>query len=188
MTSHDHAIAGATKSGLGSTHFSARNSLRASTCPLGKTTVWIAAHPQCFKVRTTPVPAMLRDRRSRDLDDTARTDGSDLRLSNLRTRSVPLKSTAVISFAIPDFGLLKSQTSLSSVRQSSGVDDLRTPVLQSMVLPSLRVFDLSTRINGPAALFSINGRDLLRVFGLLRSQISNFTLLPNAFYPKAIIH
>jgi hypothetical protein len=51
-----------------SNYFLARNSPRASTCPLAKTMVWIAARPQCFKVHATPVPAMLRDHRSPDLD------------------------------------------------------------------------------------------------------------------------
>jgi hypothetical protein len=45
---------------------------------------------------------------------------------------------------------------------------------RSMVLLPLRMFDLSTQINGHATLFSIDGRDLLQVFRLLRSQISNF--------------
>jgi hypothetical protein len=52
---------------------------------------------------------------------------------------------------------------------------------QSMVLPSLQVFDLSTQINGPMALLSINFQDLLRVFGLIKSEISNFSLFQMDF-------
>jgi hypothetical protein len=70
MTSRDHMIVGAAKDGLISNYFLARNSPRASTCPLAKTTVWIAAYPQHFKVYATPVPGMLWDRRSPDLDGT----------------------------------------------------------------------------------------------------------------------
>jgi hypothetical protein len=33
-----------------------------------KTMVWIAAHPQIFKVRASPIPAILQDFRSHDLD------------------------------------------------------------------------------------------------------------------------
>jgi hypothetical protein len=51
-------------------------------CPFSKIGVWIAARPQIFKVRAPPIPAMLRDHRSPNLDCTVRTDGLDLPFSN----------------------------------------------------------------------------------------------------------
>jgi hypothetical protein len=67
----DHVIVGAATSGLNSNYFWALNAPPASTCPLEKTTVWIVARPQYFKLRVTYVSEMLRDHRSRDLDNTA---------------------------------------------------------------------------------------------------------------------
>jgi hypothetical protein len=61
-------IMGMSKGGLRETHFSPRNSLRASTHPFSKTMVSIAAHLQNFKVRTPSIPAMQQDRRTHDLD------------------------------------------------------------------------------------------------------------------------
>jgi hypothetical protein len=55
------------ESGLGSTHFSPRNSLPIATRPFCNTVVSIVAHSQNFKVRALSVPAILHDRRSRNL-------------------------------------------------------------------------------------------------------------------------
>jgi hypothetical protein len=66
----DHMIARVATRGLESNYFWARNPLQVSTCPPDETTVWIAAHPQYFKLRETHVPAMLRDHRSYDLENT----------------------------------------------------------------------------------------------------------------------
>jgi hypothetical protein len=129
MTLRKHTIVGAAKGGLKPNYFLARNPPRASTCPFSKTRVWIAARPQLFKVHAPLIHAMLRDRRSPDLDGTVGTDGSYLPFSNPWTRSAPPKSTDVISFVISDFGIFNSQTLLSSVHQSSGVGDLWTPIL-----------------------------------------------------------
>jgi hypothetical protein len=70
---------------------------------------------------------------------------------------------------------------LTPVLQVSQISNLFNQSADTCPSLSLQVFDLSTQINGPVALLSINGRDLLRVFGLLRSQISNFTLFQMDF-------
>jgi hypothetical protein len=123
---------------------------------------------------------MLRDRRSHDLDDNG---------LNRRFRSAPLRiygpgqlpldqrSRSLRNFRLQEFEI---SNPTSFILQSSGVDDLQAPVLlnQWSCLHS-EVVDLSTQINGPMTLFSIDGRDLLRVSGLLRSQLSNL------FFPMA---
>jgi hypothetical protein len=119
---------------------------------------------------------MLRDHRSPNIDGVVWTDGSDLPFPNLLTRFSPPKSTDVISFVISDFRIFKSQTLLSSVCQSSRVDNLRTPVLLNQrpcFYFGCLTFQLDQRSCDPS--LSINGRYLLRVSGLMRSQISNFT-------------
>jgi hypothetical protein len=75
------------KGGLKPNYLSAHNSPRASTCPFFKTMVWIAAHPQLFKVHASLIPAMLQDHRSHDLDGASELTGSDLSLSKLWIRS-----------------------------------------------------------------------------------------------------
>jgi hypothetical protein len=51
-----HTIAGAVESGLGSTHFSPRNSLPIATHPFCNTMVSIVARSQIFKVRALSCP------------------------------------------------------------------------------------------------------------------------------------
>jgi hypothetical protein len=93
----------------------------------------------------------------------------------------PLKSTTVISAGLRTSGFPNLKPCFPPYSNLPELTICRHLSSQSTTLPSLRVFDLSTQINGPVALLSINGRDLLRVFGLLRSQISNFTLFQMDF-------
>jgi hypothetical protein len=96
-------------------------------------------------------------------------------LSSLWIRSSLPKSMTVIYFMIRALRSFKSQTLLFSVCQSSGVNDLRTPVLLNRRLCLYfgnLTFQPRSMVLAP---FSINGRDLLRVSGLLKSQVSNFT-------------
>ena len=93
-----------------------------------KTTIWIATHPQWFKVCATLLPTMLQDCRSRDLDDTVWTNSSNLRLSIYELDMPLLQSTVAISFATLNFEVLKSQAPRYPVLWSSRVNDLLPPV------------------------------------------------------------
>jgi len=116
---------------------------------------------------------MLRDLRSHDLDDNIWIDDLDLCLLNLRTRSAPpsinncdlLRNSGLQGFEISNPTLLHTQI----FQNSWSVNTCRP---RSMVLLPLQMFDLSTQVNGPATLFLIDGRDLLRVSRLLISQTS----------------
>jgi hypothetical protein len=146
MTSHKHTIAGTTEGGLKPNYFSAHNSPRASTCPFSKTVVWIAARPQLFKVHAPPISAMLWDRRSHDLDG----------VSELTAQIYPFQSVQIRSdlFQINDCDLFQNSRLQNS--QVSNFPFFRTSIFwsrrfadtcpsQSMALPLLRGFDLSTR-------------------------------------------
>jgi hypothetical protein len=112
-------ISGAVESGLGSTHFSPRNSLPIATRPFCNTVVSIAARYQIFNIRVLSIPAILRDRRSQDLDGASEPDGSDLSFPNLRIKTNPSKSTTVIY----------------SVIRASGVSNLNSCFLHNGYLP-----------------------------------------------------
>ena len=124
ITSCKHTIASVTKGDLNPNYLSAHNSPRASMCPFFKTVVWIAARPQLFKVRAYLIPAMLWDHRSHDLYGASELMAQIYPFQSCGSNLTYFKSMVVICFRILDFGILKSQTFLSIVHQSSGVDDL----------------------------------------------------------------
>jgi len=68
-------------------------------CPLDETMVWISSLPRYFKLRANPIPTMLQDHRSHNIEDTFLINGSDLHISNLHTRYA--------SPSINDSGLLR---------------------------------------------------------------------------------
>jgi hypothetical protein len=193
MASHDHTIASAAKSSFGSNYFSSHNSLRASTCPLAKTMVWIAARPQLFKVHANPIPTILRHRRSPYIDSTIWTDVLDLPFSNPQTRYGPPKSMDVISFMILDFRLFKSQTLLSSVRQPFRVNNLQTPILLNQrpyFYFRCLTFQLDQRSCDP-----LLDQRLRSPSGLRTSEISNLKLhrfsqrfLSEGYNPLTCVH
>jgi hypothetical protein len=74
-----------------------------------------------------------------------------------------------------DFGKIKSQTSLSFNAFTQSYRSIDVCPLESTVLLLLRDFDPFNQIDDPSAPFSINDRDLLRVFW--ENQISNLTYL-----------
>jgi hypothetical protein len=102
--------------------------------------------PSTFKVHASPIPTMLWDHRSHDLDGASELTAQIYPFQSCISDLTSFKSTTVICFRIPDFRILKSQTFLSSIRQSSRsrrfVD---TCPSQSTALPLLQGFDLSTR-------------------------------------------
>jgi len=101
----------------------------------------------------------------------------DLLPLNQRLRSL-------CNYGLQEFKISNLASFCMSILQSRWSTD--TFPTWSMVLPSLRVFDHSTRINGPMTLSLINDWDLLWVFKLFESQISN-PPSPKHFYLKAVI-
>jgi hypothetical protein len=137
----DHMMVGMTMRGFGSNYFWACNPPQVSMCPPDETMVWIAACPRYFKLHAIPVPSMLRDHWSWDLDDTVWIDGSDLPLSNVWTRYVTPSSKTVIASQFWTLGFWNLKPFFFrtlNIRSWLSVDTYPT---RSMVLIPLWVFD-----------------------------------------------
>jgi hypothetical protein len=161
--------------GLRETHFSPRNSLRASTRPFSKTMVLIAARSRKIKTRACSGPAMRWDHRSHDLDGAPSINDSDL-------------SSFSFSFLCPCAILsLNDQVTCGPPNQwTRSISPFGLREFRFSNSACSRAFHLESTIQRRVSLLDRRSQSL-QVFGVQRSQLSNLSTFL-FFSPELIIH